>query len=277
MNHSHYELVEKAILLLSQAPSPQHSVEQLAQQLNVSTTHLQRLFKQWAGLSPKQFIQALSRNHTLEAIEHSKSILDASIEAGFSGPGRLHDFTVKLVAATPGEIKSKGAGMALNWGVGQTPFGQAFCAQTSRGVCALDFLNDELPAQLALSALEQAWPNATLTQNNNQTQITLDQMFKTDQAQTFSLWVRASPFQIRVWQALINLPPGTLTTYGDLAAQCGHAGAARAVGTAVGSNSIAWLIPCHRVIRQTGQFGQYKWQSARKQAIHAWETGKLTL
>lgn len=276
MNHPHYELVEKAIQLLSDCDNPQYPIDLLAQRLEVSPTQLQRLFKLWAGLTPKQFVQVLSRNHTLRAIQVSKNIFEASQEAGFSGPGRLHDFTVKLEAATPGEIKSKGEGMSITWDIGTSPFGPVFCAQSKRGICALDFLNSQLSAEQALEGLVQSWQNALISRVEGQAQAILTSAFEQTPSGRYKLWIKASPLQLKVWRALIALPPGVLISYGDLANHCGTPRAARAVGTAVASNSIGWFIPCHRVIRQTGQFGQYKWQTPRKAAMHAWETGKFT-
>ena len=277
MAHPHYELVENAIRILSSHPNPQQSTSLLVQQLGISPQHLQRTFRQWAGIPPKQVIHALSREHTLEIIKRSQNIFQASQDAGFSGPGRLHDYTIKLEAATPGQIKSRGEGLTILWDTGQSPFGLVFCAHTPLGVCALHFLNANFTRDQALSELQLTWPKANIKQDPHQGQGLLSQIFHPDKSTHLNLWVKASPFQIKVWQALIAIPPGYLTTYKDLANWSGVPGAARSVGTAVGSNSIAWLIPCHRVIRQTGQFGQYKWEENRKQAIHAWETAKFSI
>jgi AraC family transcriptional regulator of adaptative response/methylated-DNA-[protein]-cysteine methyltransferase len=207
-----------------------------------------------------------------ELLREGNSVLDAALNAGLSGPGRLHDLCVTLEAASPGEMKNGGAGIRIDYGFSETPFGQALLAETPRGLCHLSFVDQDRDD--ARELLQSQWPNAKLHRNDSRAAELSDKIFaRPDGNKPFQLraFVRATPFQLRVWRALLQVPPGYLTSYGRIAERIGESRAARAVGTAVGANPIAFIIPCHRVIRETGALGHYHWDPIRKRAILGWE------
>lgn len=265
-----YARIEQAIHYLNEHFQEQPELNALAEHLGLSEYHLQRLFRRWAGISPKRFVQMLTAGYARERLSQSAGILDTAYAAGLSGPGRLHDLTVNIFALTPGEIKAGGADVTITTGIHPTPFGEALIALTERGVCGLQFLVNG-DAAAAGAALRAEWPGATLRQNQAETAPVMAAIFGHGQDQRISLLLRGTNFQVRVWEALLRIPAGALVTYGDVAAHLGQPGASRAVGTAIGRNPVAFLIPCHRVIRSTGILGEYRWESARKQAIIAWE------
>jgi AraC family transcriptional regulator of adaptative response/methylated-DNA-[protein]-cysteine methyltransferase len=233
---------------------------------------MQRLFRRWAGISPKRFLQYLTAEYARERLQASGSVLEAAYDAGLSGPGRLHDLTVNIYAMTPGEIKARGAGLTIRYGFHDGPFGDCLIAVTERGVCSLSFVTGD--RRSALDALRSEWPAAQLVHDEQATRPVVSQIVSMDSHTPVSLLLKGTNFQIRVWEALLRIPPGALVTYGDVAAYLGDPGAARAVGTAIGLNPIAYLIPCHRVIRRTGIAGEYRWQPARKKAIIGWEAAR---
>ena len=238
--------------------------------MGVSPHHLQRTFQAWAGVSPKQFLKSLTRNAALDRLKKGSSVLDASLEAGLSGPGRLHDLLISTDALTPGEIRKHGAGVQLDYGFGETLFGTALIAWTSRGANFLGFC-EQNGTEFTLATLQEQWANAQFRKNPAAAQVWLDRIFSGSNDKPIPLWLRGSPFQLKVWQALLEIPEGTHSTYGRLAARIGHPGAARAVGTAIGSNPISWIIPCHRVIRQMGEMGGYRWGGFTKRAMIGFE------
>ncbi len=275
--NSSYQLVARAIRWLEQHHQDQPSLNGLATALRVSDFHLQRLFRRWAGVTPKQFSQFLTHRHARDRLA-DHSVLDTALSVGLSGSSRLHDLTVHLDGATPGEIRSGGAGMRIGHSVVQSPFGSCFIAHSERGICALGFVDDEADQQGQLDRLEQDWPQARVEEEIDSTLVMAAQIFAQpgDLASTpeLRLYVPGSRFQIQVWQALLRLPIGQLGSYGQIAATIGKPSSTRAVASAIARNRVGWLIPCHRVILGSGQFGQYRWGATRKQAMIGWEAAR---
>ncbi len=270
-NHRHYDLVASAIHYLRDHRIEQPSLGSLAAALGTSEHHLQRVFSAWAGVSPKRFLQYLTHHHAVQLLREQASVLDTSLATGLSGPGRLHDLTVNCQAMTPGEIASSGAGIDLQWGWGTSPFGATFMAWSSRGICQLSFHNHR--EQNVVDAYRRDWSAARHQRDDDAAQEVLQRLFATPlRSGQVHLLLRGTNFQLQVWKALIAIPPGQLLSYQQLAEHARVPGASRAVGTAMARNRIAWLIPCHRVIRQTGDFGSYRWGLERKQAMHGWES-----
>ena len=265
-----YKLVSETIQWVAEHQPAQPDLQRMSTEMGVSPHHLQRTFQTWAGVSPKQFLKSLTRNAALDRLKKGSSVLDASLEAGLSGPGRLHDLLISTDALTPGEIRKHGAGVQLDYGFGETLFGTALIAWTSRGVNFLGFC-EENGTEFTLATLQEQWANAQFRKNPAAAQVWLDRILSGSNDKPVPLWLRGSPFQLKVWQALLEIPEGTHSTYGRLAARIGHPGAARAVGTAIGSNPISWIIPCHRVIRQMGEMGGYRWGGFTKRAMIGFE------
>ena len=266
-----YVRIEKAIRYLDENFRRQPELTEVAAAVGLSDYHFQRLFRRWAGVSPKRFLQFLTAEYARDLLRDSWTVLDAAYEAGLSGPGRLHDLMVSVDGVTPGEARRRGEGVAIRHGVHPSPFGDFLLATTERGVCALTFL-DEAGAEGAIAGVAARWPNATLVPDAAATAPLAERIF--DGEGTVPLHLEGTNFQIRVWEALLRVPGGTVVTYERLAASLGSPGAVRAVGTAVGRNPVAYLIPCHRVIRKTGAFGEYRWGAARKRAMLGWEAAR---
>lgn len=265
-----YERIAQAIHYIREHFHEQPDLATIAAQVGLSEHHFQRLFRRWAGISPKRFVQYLTADYARTLLNGNGSVLDAAYEAGLSGPGRLHDLTVSIHAATPGEIRSGGQGITIHYGCHETPFGMAFIALTERGICALRFYDNSLDD--ALTEIETDWPAATIIEAPEITRPVIGQIFSWRPGDNpLTVWLRGTNFQVRVWEALLSIPPGQATTYQQIAAALGQPSASRAVGSAVGRNPIAYLIPCHRVLRKSGELGGYRWGSIRKQAILAWE------
>ena len=269
-DRKHYQLVSDALRWMAQHQVEQPNLQQLSSAMGISPHHLQRTFQAWAGISPKQFLKSLTRQAALERLRQGSSVLEAALDSGLSGPGRLHDLTISTDALTPGEIRQQGKGVQLDYGFGDSPFGQVLVAWTARGLNFLGFC-DEHGADRALSILRDQWSNAVFREDGQAASRWLDTIFSNTGGRPIPLWLRGSPFQLRVWQALLDIPEGTHASYGQLASRIGQAGASRAVGSAVGSNPIAWIIPCHRVIRQVGETGGYRWGGLTKQAMIGFE------
>jgi len=269
-----YERVANVIRFLDRHHTEQPDLHQLASAAGLSPFHFHRLFSAWAGVTPKDFLQCLTLEHVKHLLRNGDNVFDAALNAGLSGPGRLHDLCVTLEAASPGEMKNGGAGMQIEYGFAETPFGQALIAETKRGICHLSFV-DGPGRNSARNLLTSQWPNAKLNRNDARIAELSAKIFTQvrDRASgpTLRAFVRGTPFQLRVWRALLRVPSGSLTTYGRLAQAIGQSQAARAVGSAVGANPIAFIIPCHRVIRETGALGNYHWDPIRKRAIVGWE------
>lgn len=262
----HYRRIARAIEFLQQNAETQPGLAEAARHAGLSTHHFQRLFTAWAGVSPKRFLQFLTVEDARRRLAATRSTLDLAAEVGLSGGGRLHDLFVTLEAMSPGEARAGGAGLDIRWGLHDSPFGRALIGLTARGVCALHFVDDVAGAA---ERLREAWPRAALIRDQAATADTAQRIFAplARPRQPLALLVKGSNFQVQVWRALLALPAGALTTYGDLAAALGKPEAARAVGTAVGANAIAYLIPCHRVIRASGAISGYRWGAARKAAM----------
>jgi len=260
-----YARIEKAILFLEQNAARQPDLKEVASQVRLSEYHFQRLFTRWAGISPKRFLQFLTKENARHLLARS-SVLDATIQAGLSGPGRLHHLLVQTEGATPGEIRSRGEGMQITYGFHPSPFGECLLALSERGICFLGFVQGNDPASL-LGDLRRDWANATLLKNVSRTRPVVEKIFAPQPGDRLTLHLRGTNFQIKVWEALLRLPPEAVTSYEALAEQAGTAGAARAVGNALANNPVAYLIPCHRVLQKAGAFGNYRYGSQRKQAI----------
>jgi AraC family transcriptional regulator of adaptative response/methylated-DNA-[protein]-cysteine methyltransferase len=276
---SDYELVAAAIGYLEKNFREQPELGDVARYIGLSEAHFQRLFRRWAGISPKRFLQFLTAEHARRLLRDSRSVLDVSYEVGLSGGGRLHDLMLNVVAATPGEVKSGGLGLTIHYGFHDSPFGEALVAVTDRGLCGLAFVQAGNQAEL-LRELQARWPQAQLEEDLSRTRAVARQIFG-DSAGAVTLFLKGTNFQIRVWEALLRVPAGHAVTYEDIAQSIGQPTAMRAVGAAIGQNPIAYLIPCHRVLRKSGVFGEYHWGASRKKALLAWEsahaeTGRAT-
>lgn len=275
-----YERVASVIRYLDRHHTAQPDLNALAQSVGLSPFHFHRLFTNWAGVTPKDFLQCLTLEHVKTLLRGGDTLLDAALGAGLSGPGRLHDLCVTIDAASPGELKSGGAGLRVDYGFADTPFGEALIAETARGLCHLSF-GANRGRNGARHSLASEWPNASLQRNDRRARELSDEIFVQPGRGTsrphLRTFVRGTPFQLRVWRALLRVPPGALTTYGRLAAVLNQPTAARAVGSAVGANPLAFIIPCHRVIRETGVLGNYRWDPIRKRAILAWELAPRAL
>ncbi len=271
MPNTQYEKVEKAIRYINENTTTQPSLEEIANAVNLSPFHFQRLFSQWAGITPKRFLQFLTINHAKQLLKES-SIFDVSLEIGLSSQSRLHDHFITLEAVTPGQFKNQGEGMKIEYGIGDSPFGSVFIGATERGICQLSFVYKENRLDL-LELLRSAWPNAEILENRSRIEILCKKIFniRTESNEKFHLFVQGSNFQIKVWESLMSLPAGMAFSYQQIAASIAQPSASRAVANAVAKNPVGYLIPCHRVIRNTGVIGGYRWGSERKQAILAWE------
>jgi AraC family transcriptional regulator of adaptative response/methylated-DNA-[protein]-cysteine methyltransferase len=269
MSRSDGARIRKAIGFLDERWRDQPDLAEVAAAVGLSTSHFQRLFRRWAGVSPKRFLQYLTAEHARRLLGESRSVLDAAYDAGLSGPGRLHDLTVTVHALSPGEIKRGAAGVTVRYGFQPSPFGECLLAMTERGVCGLSFVA-EGGREETLDDLRSRWPKAKVMRDDQGTRPVAEKVFGTG-GPSATLYVRGTNFQIRVWEALLRVPEGALVAYADLARAVGVPQAARAVGSAVGRNPIGWLIPCHRVIRASGALGDYRWGAATKKAMVGWE------
>ena len=267
---SDYQRIETAIHYILDHQEQQPSLEDIASAVNLSPFHFQRLFSQWAGTTPKRFLQIITLERAKTLLSQAKPLLAVSEDIGLSGTARLHDHFVSLEAVTPGQYKSAGLGLSIRYGFIQTPFGQAFIATTDRGICKLTFLN----LDIALAQLQQDWPQAQFIQDSPHINAISKNLFEQEKkpANPIPLHVRGTNFQVMVWKALLQIPMAELQSYSNIANAIGKPKAVRAVGTAIGANPLAFIIPCHRVIQQSGGIGGYRWGTARKHAIHAWES-----
>lgn len=269
-----YERIAEAIRFLDEHRAEQPDLAAVSSRIGLSPSHFHRMFSSWAGATPKDFLQCLTLSHAKDLLRQGESVLGAALDSGLSGPGRLHDLCVTLEAATPGEIKARGAGMTIRAGVAQSPFGNCLLGETARGICHLSFFDDG-GRDHAIAEMKADWPLADVAWDDAHASALAGRIFSPAAAEdSWKLFVRGTAFQLRVWRALLGVRPGTLVSYGRLAAAAGNPNASRATGTAVGSNAISFLIPCHRVIRETGISGHYRWGAVRKRAILAWESGR---
>lgn len=269
----HASPVERALCWLSRNFERQPSLAEAAGRVGLSEHHFQRLFRRQVGLSPKKYVQFLTLERAKKVLAQSRSVLDAAYDAGLSGPGRLHDLFVNVEAMTPGEYKHRGRGLTMRYGAHPSPFGQCLILRTARGVCGLAFTAPERCDE-ALAELARGFEAAAFIEDPGATAGIARRIFDAAAGgDGIGLHLRGTPFQIKVWRALLAIPPGCVTSYGDLARRIGMPGASRAVGTAVASNPVAWFIPCHRVIRASGVLGEYRWGKGRKLAMLSVETG----
>lgn len=260
--------IERAIEYLAEHRERQPQLAELAAHLRLSKFHCNRLFRRWTGITPKQFVEVLTAQVAVEALGAGQSALQASSESGLSGAGRLHDLMVQMEGATPGDIRRRGRGLELIFGTVESPFGSMTCALASRGITHLAF------GDTSLDELRLRWPGASLRRDDAAIESLARQIFaaRSSVAEPLRLWVQGTQFQVRVWRALLKLDGGQTTSYGQLARDISAAGSARAVGNAVGANPIAWLIPCHQVLRANGALGGYRWGTARKRAMLAYDS-----
>jgi AraC family transcriptional regulator, regulatory protein of adaptative response / methylated-DNA-[protein]-cysteine methyltransferase len=277
-NPEDYQRIEKAIQFVETHFKSQPTLEQMAKSVYMSKFHFNRLFKRWVGVTPNQFMQYLTLEYTKEKLVESCSLLDTSLDAGLSGPSRLHDLFISFEAMTPGEYKQMGAGLDIQYGFGNTPFGECLVACTSRGICHLGFVPKEGRSE-SLNQLKKAWPEANFLNKAEQSLEIINRIFKIEPSKIsrpFHLHLKGTNFQVNVWRALLSIPEGKVVTYQDIATYIGRSTAFRAVANAIAINPIGYLIPCHRVIAKSGATHQYRWGSSRKKAIIGYEAVKTS-
>ena len=268
-----YQRVERAIEFIEENFRRQPSLDDISGFIALSPFHTQRLFKRWAGISPKRFIQFLTIEYAKRVLDDSGSLFDAAYESGLSGTGRLHDLFVTFDAVTPGEYKKKGEDLVIQYGIHSCPFGRCMIGVTERGICWLSFFGEEGPER-SLAELSGQWEGAVLRESSSATAGYVDRIFDPEASHSgdpLALFLKGTNFQIKVWEALLRLPPGGLFTYEFVAASIDAPGATRAVASAIGRNPVSYIIPCHRVLRKSGEMSGYRWGPARKKAIIAWE------
>lgn len=272
---SDYERIAKAITFIESCVDCQPSLEDIAAHLNLSAFHFQRLFCRWAGVTPKRYLQALTLERAKLLLREAKPLLEVADRVGLSSGSRLYDHFVHLEAITPGEFKKGGFGLTIEYGVHDSPFGSAFVAITARGICRVSFLQGA-GVEGEIANLRQTWPQATLRLNEKRARSTIEKIFENKRRGDgpLSLYVSGTNFQVSVWKALLAIPPAQVASYSHVANAIARTRSARAVGQAVGANPVAFLIPCHRVIQQSGKLGGYHWGETRKHAIHAWEAAR---
>ncbi len=272
-----YQRIEKAIEFIEKNHLEHPSLDEIASAVFVSKYHFERLFKRWAGISPIQFLHSLTLDYAKQRLADSANILDATYDSGLSGPGRLHDLFVTFDAVTPGEYKKLGDGLKIEYGFHATPFGECLIAMTDRGICHFSFIDGNKKAG-ALQSLKRAWPKAELIENDNRTGTAVTNIFsetRNNNSRPFHLFLKGTNFQVKVWQALLAVPQGGMASYHDIARYIGKPDSYRAVAGAIANNPIAYLIPCHRVIKKSGEIHNYHWGAARKKAILGWESASV--
>jgi AraC family transcriptional regulator of adaptative response/methylated-DNA-[protein]-cysteine methyltransferase len=273
-----YKRIEKAIQFIAENFHSQPSLKEIAGNIHVSEFHFQRLFTRWVGISPKRFLQFLTKEYAKTLLEKSINLLDVTYESGLTSPGRLHDLFVSCEAVTPGEYKTKGAGLEIAYGYHATPFGECMLAITDRGICGLSFVQND-GRQPVFADLKNRWAHAKLVEDPYVTRPFVKRIFdpsKQKNSAPLYLILNGTNFQIKVWEALIKIPMGAVVSYESVAAHIGMPKASRAVGNAVGSNPVSFVIPCHRVIRKTAEFGNYGGGVARKMAMLGWEAVQIS-
>ena len=274
-----YDLMAAALRYIEERADSQPSLEEVAAAIGLSPAHFQRVFSRWVGVSPKRYLQYLTLDHAKRLLKERFTVLDATYEAGLSSPGRLHDLFVRWEAMTPGDFARDGAGLTVRWGWFDTPFGEALAMGTERGLCGLAFAA-EYGREAAMADLAGRWPAAEYVEDTAALRPWIDAAFGSPdgsggEAREVAIAPIGAPFQIKVWEALLAIPSGHVTTYSEIARRIGNPRAVRAVGTAVGRNPISWLIPCHRALRRDGQLGGYHWGVPVKRAMLAWEAARL--
>lgn len=274
-NQIDYERIAKAIDYIRSNFKLQPSLEEVAEKIHLSPAHFQKMFSDWAGTSPKKFLQFISLEHAKSLLKEEKaSLFDTAYETGLSSTSRLHDLFVKIEGMSPAEYKNGGKSLNINYSFSESPFGKVIAASTEKGICYMAFETDH---HKALVDLQAKFPNASFFERKDDFQNNALSIFSKDWSElnTIKLHLKGTDFQLKVWESLLTIPMGKLSTYGNLADKIGNPNASRAVGTAIGSNPVAFLIPCHRVIQSTGKIGGYMWGSERKQLIIGWESSKM--
>ncbi len=269
-----YKRITEAIEYIKTNFKDQPNLDEVAEQVHLSPFHFQRLFSEWAGTTPKKFLQYISVQHAKKILSDQRAtVFDTALETGFSSTSRLHDLFVNIEGMTPSEYKNGGKNLLINYSFAESPFGNLIVASTQKGVCYMAFENDE---EMALNNLTSKFPNAVFQRKLDHLQQNALFIFQNDWSKLpeIKLHLKGTVFQLKVWETLLKIPMGQLSTYGNIAEQIGNSKASRAVGTAIGSNPVAFLIPCHRVIQSTGNFGGYLWGNTRKTAIIGWEMSK---
>jgi AraC family transcriptional regulator of adaptative response/methylated-DNA-[protein]-cysteine methyltransferase len=275
-----YDLIRRAIAFLSETWAEQPSLDRLAAHLGLSPAHCQKLFKRWCGLSPKEFVQAITVDHARGLLAGSASVLDAAHEVGLSGGSRLHDLFVSHEAMTPGDYKRRGDGLEMTYGFHASPFGEALLIATERGLSGLAFVDEDKgqSREDALADMMQRWPKARYVEAPAKTAPHARLIFSPAERrrdQAVRLVMIGTDFDVRVWETLLKIPVGRAVSYTDIARHIGAPAASRAVGSAVGRNPLSFVVPCHRVLRGDGSLGGYHWGLTRKRALIGWETGRL--
>ncbi len=266
----HYAVIARALAIIDDA-GPTLTLDALAQRMKMSPAHFQRIFSQWVGVSPKKYQQYLTLDHARRLLTDRFTVLDAALEAGLSGSGRLHDLFLTWEAMSPGDYAKGGAALTINWGWFDTPFGPALVMGTDKGICGMGF-SAEMGEEAAMQDLMSRWPLAAFVEDPDRLRPWVRAAFGAEGAAP--LFLIGAPFQIKVWEALLRIPSGHVTTYSEIARAIGHPAAVRAVGTAVGRNPISLFIPCHRALRKSGGLGGYHWGLPVKRAILAWEAAR---
>ncbi|MDX1440609.1 MAG: methylated-DNA--[protein]-cysteine S-methyltransferase [Rubricoccaceae bacterium] len=272
-----YVRIERAIQFVLDNRQAQPGLSEVASHVGLSEFHFERLFKEWAGVTPKRFLQYLTLKHAKSLLKDSQSVLGAAYEAGLSGGGRLYDLFVTVDAVTPGEFKSNGAGLQIRYGVHDSPFGQCFLATTSRGICKLSFVGKR-EQEPVVRELIHTWPEAEIIEDGSDGVPVVQSMFDAVEhgaRRQIPVLLKGTNFQIKVWEALLRIPPGHALSYDDVAGLLGRPKATRAVASAVARNPVGYLIPCHRVIRKSGAISGYRWGVSRKAALLGWEAASL--
>jgi AraC family transcriptional regulator of adaptative response/methylated-DNA-[protein]-cysteine methyltransferase len=274
-----YNRIEKAIQYLEENFQRQPDLDEVAEKVHISPFHFQRIFTEWAGISPKRFLQFLTVDFLKTKLAESKNLVEAADAAGLSSQSRVYDLFTTLEAVTPQEYKERGSGIRVEYGIHETPFGSCLIGVTERGICWLSFIGTDEDPRIELEKMKEHWHNSVFHQNQNLTLSFVHSIFNRKNAEAprkLHLFVKGTNFQIKVWEALLRIPMGDVTTYQGIAQQIQSPKAMQAVGSAVGSNHIAYLIPCHRVIRKDGILGEYRWSSTRKKSIIGWEMAKAS-
>ena len=270
-----YQRIEQAIQYLEQNFRRQPELEEVAEKVHLSPFHFQRIFTEWAGISPKRFLQYLTVDYLKERLQQSRNLVEAAEDAGLSSQSRVYDLFTTLEAVTPQEYKLKGSGIRIEFGLHDTPFGRCLIGVTERGISWLSFIQSDEDPRHELEKMKLHWHNSVFHENRELTAVMVDQIFGASRPESkLHVLVKGTNFQVKVWEALLRIPMGSVLTYQDIARNIQSPQALQAVGSAVGANHIAYLIPCHRVIRKDGILGEYRWSSTRKKGIIGWEMAK---
>lgn len=270
-----YQRVAKAITYIREHATEQPPLDDVAEAVHLSPYHFHRMFKEWAGVTPKEFLQYISLSHAKELLNENQTIEEATFHTGLSSSSRLHDLFVNIEGMTPGEFKKQGESLGIRYHFSESPFGNVLIASTGKGICRLNFVEEE---DESLRELKDSWPNATIIKGKDKHTQNMERIFANDweNPDEIKLHIHGTDFQLKVWEALLKIPSGQLASYSDVAQDIGNPKASRAVGSALANNPVAYLIPCHRVIKKVGGIGEYRWGSTRKTAIIGWEAAQGT-